>query len=220
MYINYYLVFLISHFLFLRSQIRRLSSSSTTSMEEVPEVVTPPKLKKTVKRREPVTTAAVSSRHEPKAAVEPTSSRHESKASGVPTSSSSKKRKHPRIEPHHVQKPSAYELFGTDSEVEEEDDNERSIKKGNISRLYSYYTRRLPRCFTYCMDKSKLGSYYITLKVFKTDDIESVEPTKRLKKALYLIRNKTDSDTEAWKYLSEFITATCKEYESSPKFYY
>lgn len=117
-----------------------------------------------------------------------------------------------------VTRPTARELFGTDSEDEAQEaacaSSSSSSKK--VSTLVSSITRRLANGISRQGHPSKEGSHYIDLKVYKVSDIENVSAMNRWRQAVISLKTKTDDNTEAWGYLAKFITASRKEFKDIP----
>ncbi|XP_075980270.1 uncharacterized protein LOC142979281 [Anticarsia gemmatalis] len=139
----------------------------------------------------------------------------------VPTKSSKKKRKVPEktsdSQPSTTKKTkakaTARDLFGTDSD--DDDELHRSNTTGKkIAPIYSYVTRRLANGFSRQIDEDKTGNYYIELKIYNTDEIERVPPVNRWRHSVITIKNKTNSNTESWKHINEFIKETRKEFKN------
>lgn len=106
-------------------------------------------------------------------------------------------------------KPTAQDLFGSDSE----DDQLEQTKGKNKSPIYSYITRRLANGFSRQIDESKGGAYYIDLKVYQSDEIERVTPVNRWRYSVLTLKNKTNQNTEAWRHLQAFISASREEFK-------
>lgn len=130
-----------------------------------------------------------------------------------PATGTSRKHKQ-RIEPYHAPpKSTQYELFGSDS------NNEEAVscpeKKGKQHQ--SFFVRKLPKGFSRIV-KSKNGSFFIQLKVFKSIDVEN--QCNDSKNAILIIKNKTENNTEAWNYLSKFIQSTQTEFRNYRTFFF
>lgn len=123
------------------------------------------------------------------------------------SSSSSKKAKKPAPA---ISKPSAHDLFGSDS-----DDPEPEPKKGRKTNLgiHSYFTRRLANGHSRQTNDAKVGSHYVEIKVYKCDEIRSVLPVNRWRHAIVAIKNQVDVDSDTWRKLSELITITRKDFK-------
>ncbi|KAL4702723.1 hypothetical protein ACJJTC_002451 [Scirpophaga incertulas] len=98
------------------------------------------------------------------------------------------KKKKTVINPVHMKKPTAHDLFGSDN------DSQMAIRAK-------------------CMRTNK-GSHYIDLRVYTCDDIERVQPMNRWRHSIICVKNRTDNNTEAWQHLVNFISATRKEYRN------
>lgn len=125
-----------------------------------------------------------------------------------------KKKKTPIIKPiSSVMKPSVSDLFGSDSE-EEDAPIPLEPKKG--TPIYSYITRRLANGNSRQINESKTGSHYVELKVYSCNEIQNVQPMNRWRHSVVTIKNRTDTDTEAWSRLTDFIAATRREFKNCP----
>lgn len=109
-------------------------------------------------------------------------------------------------------KPTASDLFGSDSE----DENLEATGK-KIQPIYSYITRRLANGFSRQIDEKKSGSYYTELKIYKCDDIERVAPVNRWRHSIMTIKNKCDTESESWKHLNEYVKSVRKEFNDCPR---
>lgn len=121
----------------------------------------------------------------------------------------SKKRKHQTIAPAAPSKYSSYELFGTDSE--DDDDNggaikTKSSKHGN--NMFSYFTIKYHKAYSRQIRKYKLGNYYFDLKVYDTNKSNALNKRPQPQIA---IKNRTNCDTEAWYHLKKFIEASRRQ---------
>lgn len=116
------------------------------------------------------------------------------------------------ISPPPSKKPTAYDLFGTDSEDEEFEETSTPAAGKKIQPLISYLTRRLANGHSRQSFEGKKGTHFIDLKVYRCDEIDNVQPVNRWRHAIVCIKNRTNDDTEAWRHLTNFITATRKEY--------
>ncbi|XP_049872824.1 uncharacterized protein LOC126380908 [Pectinophora gossypiella] len=157
---------------------------------------------------------------EVEAVRKPENTKKRGKSSAASESSSSKKskpsgRSMPSISPVPVhKKPTARELFGTDSEDETEEPSSSGNKK--FTPLYSYLTRRVANGLARQADEDKKGSHYIEMKIYKCDEVEKVSAINRWRHAIVTIKNRTDDDTDAWQHLSKYISATRKEFKNCP----
>ncbi|KAL4713360.1 hypothetical protein ACJJTC_016828 [Scirpophaga incertulas] len=122
------------------------------------------------------------------------------------------KKKKTVINPVHMKKPTAHDLFGSDSE-EEEAQLPVPTPTGN-KPIHSYITRRLANGHSRQVYENKQGSHYIDLRVYTCDDIERVQPMNRWRHSIICVKNRTDNNTEAWQHLVNFISATRKEYRN------
>lgn len=114
-------------------------------------------------------------------------------------------------------KTTARDLFGADSEDEDEPAEHAASKSGKkIQPMYSYFTRKIARGYSRQSDENKVGSHYIELKIYKCDEIKNVLPLNRWRHAIVAIKNRTNDNTEAWRRLSEFVAATRKEFRENP----
>lgn len=119
------------------------------------------------------------------------------------TPSPSLKKRKPRVSPSVSKKHALYELFGSDSEDEQVE--KRVDKHGNYS-MHSYFTRKHPKAYSRQIHTSKQGKYYIVLKTYRVETIETIQLSKLLCLDL-LIKNRTDYPTEAWHHVIKFINA-------------
>lgn len=139
-----------------------------------------------------------------------------SRESPVPARSQSPpppKVKKPVIKPIPPKKATVRDIFGTDSEDEDQD---QPVAGKPIQLLQSYMTRRLANGHSRQTCDTKKGSHYIELKVYNCDEIEKVSPMNRWRHAIVCVKNKTDENTEAWQHLTNFIIATRKEFRNCP----
>ncbi|KAG7308293.1 hypothetical protein JYU34_006987 [Plutella xylostella] len=126
---------------------------------------------------------------------------------------SSKKRKTTTINPvPAVEKSTARDLFGSDSDDEEFEET----KKPGTAPIYNYFTRRLANGHSRQTNDDKTGSHYIELKVYKTSEIQSVLPMNRWRHAIVTVKNQLDTNSESWKCLDEFIKASKKDFKKCP----
>lgn len=107
-------------------------------------------------------------------------------------------------------KTTANELFGGGDDQMPEHLNEG---------LYSYLQRRLPNGYAKQTNDAKLGSHYVEVKVWNSDDIEKVAPTNRWRHLIISLKNRSDTDTEAWRLLSQYLSAVRKEFKDCPVSY-
>lgn len=112
-----------------------------------------------------------------------------------------------------VMKPSMSDLFGSDSDGD--DSTARPEPKKGTS-IYSYITRRLANGTSRQTNETKTGSHYIELKVYSCDEIQNIQPMNRWRHSVVTIKNRTDTGTEAWSHLTDFIAATRKEFKQCP----
>lgn len=132
----------------------------------------------------------------------PRSSAHVS-SGAARTSSSGKKRKH-HVTPVTVSKYSSYDLFGTDSEDEE------AAHGNNLEyNLHSYFIKKCLKAFTRQIDRSKLGGHYIVLKIYNSSETDL---WKEPPQPDFFIKNRTNSDTEAFYHLIKFIQAAKRQF--------
>lgn len=133
-------------------------------------------------------------------------SKPEAGASGS-SSSSSKKTRHER-------KVTMKDIFGTDSE-DEVQDAERDVSR-KPPPLVSYLTRRVANGHARQSYETKPGTHYIELKIYKCDEIERVPPMNRWRQAVVTVKNRSDTDTMAWRHISDYMSAVRKEFKSCP----
>ncbi|KAJ8709638.1 hypothetical protein PYW08_002795 [Mythimna loreyi] len=122
--------------------------------------------------------------------------------------STSKKQKIHPITP--VTKATARELFGSDSD----DDALEITAEKKPPAIYSYITKRLANGFSRQMDEKKKGAFYIEVKIYRSDEIERVQPVNRWRHSIITIKNKTDEDSDAWNHMNAFIASTRKEFKN------
>lgn len=140
----------------------------------------------------------------------------------APVKSSKNKRKNPEktsdSQPSTTKKTkvkaTARDLFGSDSDDDDHELDRGSTAGKKIPPIYSYITRRLANGFSRQIDENKIGSYYVELKIYNSDEIERVPPVNRWRHSVITIKNKTNSDTESWKHLNGFIKETRKEFKN------
>lgn len=106
------------------------------------------------------------------------------------------------------------DLFGTDSEDETQAAEQDPGKKP--SSLVSYITRRVANGHARQSCDTKPGTHYIELKIYKCDEIERVPPMNRWRQAVVTVKNRSDTDTEAWRHISNYMSAVRKEFTSFP----
>ncbi|CAG9790336.1 unnamed protein product [Diatraea saccharalis] len=127
-----------------------------------------------------------------------------------------KKKKH-IINPVAMKKPTANDLFG--SESEDEVSPPTSITQPGNKPIHSYITRRLASGYSRQVDDAKRGTHYIDLRVYRCDEIEHVQPMNRWRHSIVCVKTRTNDNTETWQLLTNFISATRKEYRNcSPTF--
>lgn len=137
-----------------------------------------------------------------------------SPTSASPRSSTSKK---PHFKPIPPKKPTAYDLFGTDSEDEEVKDVPAADTGRKLVPLSSYITRRLANGHSRQSFDCKPGTHYIDLKVYRCDEINKIQPINRWRQAIVTVKNQTSDNTDAWQHLANFIMATRKEFRKCPQ---
>lgn len=113
-----------------------------------------------------------------------------------------------------VMKPTMQDLFGSDSE-EDVIVAPEETRKG--TPIYSYITRRLANGISRQCNDKKTGSHYVELKVYSCNEIQNVQPINRWRHSVVTIKNRTDTDTEAWARLTDYIIATRKEFKDCPQ---
>ncbi|CAG9790233.1 unnamed protein product [Diatraea saccharalis] len=137
--------------------------------------------------------------------------RKSSASASTPRADSSKK---PNFKPIPEKKNTctARELFGTDSE----DDDNTELLSGKNAPIVSYISRRLANGQSRQAYDRKPGNYFIDLKVYQCEDIERIQPVNRWRQAIITVKNRINDDSEAWCHLSNFLTSTRKEYRQCP----
>lgn len=151
----------------------------------------------------------VEKRHKRKHSPEASTSR------ASPAHSPTPKKKKPVFKPiAPVKKPSAHDLFGSDSEEEEVIVPASSGKKP--APLLSYMTRRLANGYSRQVFDDKPGTHFIDLRIYKCDEIEKVQPMNRWRHSIVCVKNRTDENSDAWQHLANFIIATRKEFRGCP----
>lgn len=113
-----------------------------------------------------------------------------------------------------VAKPTARDLFGSDSD--DDDVVEPRVKGKKPSPLYSYYTRRLANGYSRQSDEVKSGSHFIEFKLYKTDEIENVQPVQRWRHSIVTIKNKINDDSDTWRVIKELMAMTRKDFKNCP----
>ncbi|XP_028167277.1 uncharacterized protein LOC114357726 [Ostrinia furnacalis] len=118
-----------------------------------------------------------------------------------------------RVAQEPIVKASAKDVFGSDSDDEQFEQTVR--KTGKMpAKITSYFTKRIPQGVSRQSDPNKDGSHFIELKVYRCDEIRNVQPMNRWRHAIISIKNQSDSDTEAWTHLTQFIKATRHEFKN------
>lgn len=112
-------------------------------------------------------------------------------------------------------KSTAKELFGSDSE----EDNVEEIGKKE-STLVSYITKRNKNGYSRRVNALKSGTHFVEIKIYKSDEIEKVSPMNRWRHAIIAIKNKSETNTEAWQHLSTYLAAVRKEFKDCPAMTY
>lgn len=131
-----------------------------------------------------------------------------------------KKRKHAAIAPAPTRQYSKYELFGTDSEDDSDDDTSSQEGKKYYNNMFCYFIQKYPKVYSQQINKSNIGEYYITLKItFNIDTKESNDQLKLVRLADLIIKNMTNSDTEAWLHLIKFIRASKRQINQCVAFF-
>lgn len=133
--------------------------------------------------------------------------------SGSDTASSKKSKHSPSIRPI---KPTARELFGTDSEDEAENVVNSQSASGKKAPLISSMTRRLANGISRQTHPNKLGTHFVEVKVYKVAEIENTSPMNRWRQAILSVKIQTNDNTEAWQHLTKYIAATRKEFKDIP----
>lgn len=63
------------------------------------------------------------------------------------------------------------------------------------------------------------GEYVVDLKVYRTNDIQGVDPIDAWRKALIRVKLQTTEDSEQWRALQRFVHKTDEIFKEDPKFY-
>lgn len=113
-----------------------------------------------------------------------------------------------------ISKPTAHDLFGSDSEEEPVPEITKKGKKP--APVYSYFTRRLANGFSRQSNETKSGSHFVEIKIYKTTEIENVLPVNRWPHSIITIKNQIDEGSETWRVLSELIGVTRKDFKKCP----
>lgn len=86
--------------------------------------------------------------------------------------------------------------------------------EGNSSRNYlpAYITQRQSSGYTKKAFENKPGTHYVELKIYECAEIENVSPMNRWRHSIFNLKNRTDTDAEAWKVLLQYMMAVDKEF--------
>lgn len=123
--------------------------------------------------------------------------------------------KKPKVRPvPTIAKPTARDLFGSDSD--DDDAIEPKAKGKKPTPVYSYYTRRLANGYSRQSNEAKAGSHFIEFKLFKTDEIENVQPVNRWRHSIVTIKNKINVDSDTWRVIRELMAVTRKDFKNCP----
>lgn len=135
-------------------------------------------------------------------------------AAGVSAAKKSKKVKINPLE-NPPMKITAQDLFGSDSEHEEEG---TVSKPGNEPprQLYSYFTRRVANGYARQLSETKRGSYYVELKIYNTQEVEKIAPVNRWRHSVLTIKTKASDDSECWPHVKEFVAACRRDFKNCP----
>lgn len=112
-------------------------------------------------------------------------------------------------------KPTSSDLFG-DGSGEEEESIPLPSKGKKVPPIYTQYTRRVANGISRQCIESKMGAYYVELKIYDVSEIERVLPINRWRHAVVSLKNRTDDNTPAWAYLKKFLNETKKEFKGCP----
>lgn len=113
-------------------------------------------------------------------------------------------------------RPTSHDLFGTDSDDEQEEEAVASTSGNKIAPLHSYYTRRVAKGISKQTFENKKGKFFIEVKIYDHDEVERISPINRWRHAIISVKNRTNDDTPAWKYLKDFLKETHKEFKHCP----
>ena len=139
----------------------------------------------------------------------PATSRHSYTSSTSP----GLKPKKPVFKPITPRKATVHDLFGSDSD---DDTIEHSAPVNGKNKLPSYITTRLANGQSRKIFENKPGTHYIDLKIYRCDEIESVQAMNRWRQAIVTVKSRTDDNTDSWQHLANFIMSTKKEYRNCP----
>ncbi|XP_026745202.1 uncharacterized protein LOC113506560 [Trichoplusia ni] len=129
-----------------------------------------------------------------------------------------KKRKKSYIHPISLcMKPTSYEVFGTDSDDDREEEAVGSTQGKKNPPLFSYFTRRVANGLSRQTDEKKTGRHYVELKNYDCAEIERIALINRWRHSIIIItlKNRTDDGTPAWQHFKEFINKTRQEFKQS-----
>lgn len=115
-------------------------------------------------------------------------------------SSSTKKRVNKITPVTPQQKPTPYELFGTDSE--EETEEPRGRKHGNDYDLTSYFTIRCLKAYSRQVQTIETGIYYIITKIYNANHIAHPD---------IVIKIRLSPDTKEWYHIVKFIETSRRQ---------
>lgn len=113
----------------------------------------------------------------------------------------------------YFQPTTARDLFGSDSEEEVVPENKKGKKQ---TPIFSFFTRRLANGFSRQMIKTKKGSHYVEVKIYKTSEIENVQPVNRWRHSIITIKNQIDEGSDTRRVLQEMVGVTKKEFKKYP----
>lgn len=137
-----------------------------------------------------------------------------SKKTGEPFTTTAPKKRKTVINPiTPVMKAATAELFGSESDEEEEGCSTGSTKG---TPIYSYVTRKLANGISRQTDDNKTGTHYVELKVYSCNEIKNVAPINRWRHSIITIKNRTNVNSEAWAHLTDYIKTTRKEFKNCP----
>ncbi|CAB3254146.1 unnamed protein product [Arctia plantaginis] len=111
-------------------------------------------------------------------------------------------------------RPTLHDLFGTDSDDEQEEETVGSTSGKKIPPLHSYYTRRVANSISKQIDENKKGKFYVEVKIY--DHSERIAPINRWRHAIVTVKNRTNDGTLAWNHMKNFLKETHREFKHCP----
>lgn len=112
-------------------------------------------------------------------------------------------------------RPTSRDLFGTDSNDEQEEEAVESTLNKKITPLHSYYMRKVANGISKQTNENKKGKFYLELNIYDHSEIERVAPYQ-WRHAIVTVKTRTNDETPAWNHLKEFLKETHKEFRHCP----